>query len=326
MTEATNVPSKRVTTADVARASGVSRATVSYVLNDVPGSGISQATRDLVRETAQRLGHVPHGPARSLRLGRSMIVLALVHDYTIGYVADHLIAVLDKALAARGLVLMVHRFDEKTRPLSELWGLVAPDLIVSMGGMAVPSLPSAASPIRLVGVEGLFPHRRAGAMQIEYLHSRGHRRIGYADLDNPRVALIAAERRAGAEDARVKLGLPPLMRRDLLLGDVDAAFAAIDDWLSGPDPITAVAAHNDETAIMLVSALQAKGLRAGRELAVIGVDNIPLARVGITTVEINVDEYAEVILDQVMRAIDGQPDRPPTDRDGFMRLIVRDSA
>ena len=167
MTEVSQVPTKRVTTADVARASGFSRATVSYVLNDVPGRGISETTRDLVLETARRLGHVPHGPARSLRLGRSDIVLALVHDYAIGYVADHIIAALDRALRDRGLLLMVHRFDEKARSLSELWGLVAPDLIVSMGGMAVPELPSEASPVKLIGVQGVFPHHRAGEMQIE---------------------------------------------------------------------------------------------------------------------------------------------------------------
>lgn len=325
MTELSNAPAKRVTTADVAAASGVSRATVSYVLNDVPGRGISETTRDLVLETARRLGHVPHGPARSLRLGRSMIVLALVHDYTIGYVADHLIAELDKALRERGLVLMVHRFDEKTRPLSELWGLVAPDLIVSMGGMAVPELPSELSPVKLIGVQGLFPHQRAGEMQIEYLASKGHRRIGYAELDNPRVALISRERRGGAELVQQRLGLPELARHELGLGDVDATFAAIDEWLGGPDPVTAVAAHNDETAIMLISALRARGLEAGVDLDVIGVDNIPLARIGVTTIEINVDLYADVILDAVIGAIDGKP-AEHKHGDDFLRLVVRDSA
>jgi DNA-binding LacI/PurR family transcriptional regulator len=326
VTNVHRTPVKRVTTSDVARASGVSRATVSYVLNNVPGRGISQATRDLVLETAARLGHVPHGPARSLRLGRSMMVLALVHDYTIGYVADHLIAVLDKALDARGFVLMVHRFDDNTRSISELWGLLSPDLIVSMGGMPIPELPSAASPVRLIGVQGLFNHKRAGEMQIEYLASKGHHRIGYADLDNPRVQLIADDRLAGAEDALQRLGLPPLEKKKLALGDVDAAFAAIDDWMSGPDPVTAVATHNDETAIMLVSALRARGLEAGRDLAVIGVDNIPLARVGITTIEINVDVYGEVILEAVLRAIDGEPEHPHVDRPDMLRLVVRDSA
>ena len=69
--QAGNLPSKRkrATSADVAREAGVSRATVSYVLNNVPKRKISDETRTLVLETAARLGHVPYAPARSLRLG-----------------------------------------------------------------------------------------------------------------------------------------------------------------------------------------------------------------------------------------------------------------
>ena len=324
--EASQPTARRVTTADVARASGVSRATVSYVLNDVPGRAISAATKEIVLDTARRLGHVPHGPARSLRLGRSSIVLALVRDYTIGYIADRLIEELDRALAARGYILMVHRYDENLKPLSELWGLVAPELIVSMGGLPVPEKPSAASPVKVVGVQGIFPHRKAGEMQVEYLHSRGHRSMGYAFLDNPTVALIADDRLEGARDACARLGLAPPVVQRIDISDVDSAFAAIDAWRSAADPITGVAAHNDETALILVSALQAKGLTAGTDLAVIGVDNIPLARIGITTVEINVDGYTEAIVERVMRAVDGHAATDVAEREDFLKLVVRDSA
>src|SRR5436309_6772123 len=57
------------TSRDVAHRAGVSRATVSYVLNDVPDSRISETTRERVREAAQKLGYIPHAMARSLRIG-----------------------------------------------------------------------------------------------------------------------------------------------------------------------------------------------------------------------------------------------------------------
>jgi len=57
----------RVTITDVAAASGVSRATVSFVLRDSPGQTISAATRERVRRTARDLGYVPHAIARALR-------------------------------------------------------------------------------------------------------------------------------------------------------------------------------------------------------------------------------------------------------------------
>ena len=59
----------RVTITDVAAASGVSRATVSFVLRDSPGQSISAPTRERVRQAARDLGYVPHGIARALREG-----------------------------------------------------------------------------------------------------------------------------------------------------------------------------------------------------------------------------------------------------------------
>lgn len=67
--------SRRVTLNDVAAASGVSRATVSFVLNDDPHQTISAATRDRVKEAARTLGYVPHGVARALREGTSRVVV-----------------------------------------------------------------------------------------------------------------------------------------------------------------------------------------------------------------------------------------------------------
>ena len=63
------------TSADVARLAGVSRATVSYVLNNTDAVRISEPTRRRVREAAKELGYVPHAAARTLRAGHSRMVL-----------------------------------------------------------------------------------------------------------------------------------------------------------------------------------------------------------------------------------------------------------
>ena len=73
-----------VTSADVARESGVSRTTVSYVLNGTPGTSISDATRQRVLEAAARLGYAPSAAARTLRSGRSDLVLCLLPDWPVG--------------------------------------------------------------------------------------------------------------------------------------------------------------------------------------------------------------------------------------------------
>src|SRR5881398_3527046 len=72
--EPTTTPAA-VTSADVARLAGVSRATVSFVLNNTQAHRVSDTTRARVLAAAQQLGYVPHAAARSLRAGRSNLIL-----------------------------------------------------------------------------------------------------------------------------------------------------------------------------------------------------------------------------------------------------------
>jgi len=317
-------PGRRVTSADVARASGVSRATVSYVLNDVPGKSISEETRRVVRETADRLGHVPFGPARSLRLGRSNIVLALVRDYAIGFIADRALAALDAALAERGSVLLVHRFSDQPRPMRELWGLVSPSVVVSMAGLKIAEETFGGTTTKLVGVQGHFRQTLAGQRQVEYLHGRGHRQIGYAYPKDERVALIAKERLAGAEEQARTMGIAQPAIQTIDVRDPDSAVGALEAWARLPEPVTAIAAHNDEIALLLVDGLRKLGMEAGRDMAVIGVDNIPLARTFLTTLEIVESIYTGWIVEAVLAALDDRP-VPESDPE-FLRLIIRDTA
>src|SRR5918998_6487296 len=74
---------QRVTSADVAKAAGVSRATVSYVLNGVHDR-ISEPTRERVYDAAERLGYVPNAVASALRAGRTEIVLLAVPSWPLG--------------------------------------------------------------------------------------------------------------------------------------------------------------------------------------------------------------------------------------------------
>jgi DNA-binding LacI/PurR family transcriptional regulator len=318
-------PRKRVTSADVAKASGVSRATVSYVLNSAPGRMISESTRKLVLETAQRLGHVPYAPARTLRLGSSNIVLALVRDFAFGFVSNTVLRQLDTALAQRGYVVLAHRFDESVRPLSELWGLVSPNVVVAMGGLTLPEQEIIEeSHAKLVRIHGIVDQSRAGEMQVDYLYSKGHRRLGYAFAGNQSVQLVAVERLEGARRACRRLGLPEPAVETIDLDDPTTVYPALDAWARLDPPITAICAHNDEVGMMLSDGLTSRGLRAGTDLDVIGIDNIPLARNSLTTIEMDVDAYADAIVAAVLAAID---DRPAPENTGeLLRLIVRHSA
>ncbi len=97
----------RVTITDVAAASGVSRATVSFVLRDSPGQSISASTRERVRQAARDLGYVPHGIARALREGTSRVVVLTIDPVLDGNYARSYVAGLDAELAGHGHMLLV---------------------------------------------------------------------------------------------------------------------------------------------------------------------------------------------------------------------------
>ncbi|BCJ63632.1 LacI family DNA-binding transcriptional regulator [Polymorphospora rubra] len=315
---------RRVTSADVARAAGVSRATVSYVLNDVPHRNISQATRELVRSTAKRLGHMPYAPARALRSGRTNIVLALVPGFGIGFLFDKALDALNTALAARGYALLVHHHAEALRSMADLWGLVSPALVVATGGLTAEQRAAVEySEARLVDVDGIVSFPRIGRMQAEYLLSKGHRRLGFAMPGDPHLQVFGASRLSGVRAACAEAGLPePVVEVvDFDRADVRVAVAS---WRDRPDPVTAVCAHNDDVALVLMAGLETMGLRAGVDLDVVGVDNVPMAAIGVTTVAIDIDALAGVVVASVLAELD---DQPPPARDGeFLHLVVRRSA
>ena len=111
---------RRITSADVARLAGVSRATVSYVLNDTPRQSISADTRNRVLDAAATLGYAPSAAARALRTGRSDVVLCLLPDWPIGSEVGSLLGFVSTALAREGLTFVVHPGNREDRPISEL--------------------------------------------------------------------------------------------------------------------------------------------------------------------------------------------------------------
>ena len=90
---------KRPTSSDVAAAAGVSRATVSYVLNGADAKHrITPATRDRVLEVAARIGYEPNAVALALRAGRTEIVLVEMPNWPIGPPVAEAISTMVEAL------------------------------------------------------------------------------------------------------------------------------------------------------------------------------------------------------------------------------------
>ncbi|MEV0385015.1 LacI family DNA-binding transcriptional regulator [Nonomuraea sp. NPDC050643] len=273
------MPVKRITSSDVARAAGVSRATVSFVLNDKPGMRITEETRRRVLEAARDLDYRPHASARSLAAGRSDVVLLAIPDLPIGAGISRFVEELATALAAYGLTLVTHLAAAHGRPLPDVCAAIDASVVVGFSAFdqdTVQALRRAGADLVLPSEdEGLSPMRHVGRLQAEHLISRGHRRLGYALPGHPAFAPMAGERLQGAADACVEAGLEPPVTLTVLL-EVDSATRAITGWRE--QAVTGVCAFNDETAVALLAGLHEHGLAVPAGMAVIGADDIPTAR------------------------------------------------
>ncbi|WP_328827165.1 MULTISPECIES: LacI family DNA-binding transcriptional regulator [unclassified Streptomyces] len=276
--------SRRVTLNDVAAASGVSRATVSFVLNDDPNQTISAATRDRVKEAARELGYVPHGIARALREGSSRIVVlnidwGLEGNYSRSYVRG-----LDDELAAHDHVLLVRHGHSAPQSTQQVLDTIAPRAVLRFAEAYL----SGHEPDEEDWKSGFAAH---AALQIRYLADRGHTRIAMAlpGDDTPLTELRQRFARATTD----RLGLPPLTPF-VVPRPRDAGTAAVRAFLAAHDEVTAIAAFDDDIALRTVTALQAVGVSVPSDVAVIGYDDTEygaLVTPALTTVHIDAEGH-----------------------------------
>jgi DNA-binding LacI/PurR family transcriptional regulator len=178
--------------------------------------------------------------------------------------------------------------------------------------------------IRLVSVPELVENRRVGEMQVEYLLSRGHRRLGYAYPTDPNVALIAKERLQGTFEACRRFGLEPPSVVEVELRDASTVASALEEWLRCAVPPTAICAHNDDIATMLSLAMASRQLVLGRDLAVVGVDDIPSSALAITTVRIDTQLISANVVELTLAALERREARV---HDGStLQIVARASA
>jgi LacI family transcriptional regulator len=282
---------RRPKSEDVAALAGVSRTTVSFVLNDRPGAQISPATRERVLAAAASLGYQPHAAARGLAAGRTHTFGLVLRQSPEQVAEDALLAETVRGLAAAartaGYRVLVEPLDLRDGGYAALIrsrgtdGLVVSgprvddDELASLARGGAPivvqgSLPGADLPS--VDVDNVAASRAA----VEHLISLGHRAIGCI-TNAPFHYAAARERRDGYRQALQAAGLAV---------DDDLVEEANFDAASGRRAmarlldrchVTAVFAASDVVAFGAMAAAREAGLRVPANLSIVGFDDIPLA-------------------------------------------------
>jgi DNA-binding LacI/PurR family transcriptional regulator len=295
-----------VTSADVAAEAGVSRATVSYVLNGVNGR-ISEQTRARVHDAAERLGYVPNAMASALRAGRTEVVLLALPSWPLGPAVAEWVTAGVTEFERLGYTPLVHFQQRDVSGLARACDRVRPVALVAPAEELPPERVRAlrengTRAVLAIGPEPLehvttFLVNQAlvGEVAVQHLLERGHTEIVAVMPSEPEFEAIGAERLKGAqavEGAHVRG-----VRARCDAGELARALAGAE--------ATALYAFNDDFALAAIEAL------AGRPMAVIGTDDSAAARrTNLTSVRLGDPAHWRTIVARLHAAIEGAHDEP----------------
>jgi LacI family transcriptional regulator len=312
---------------DVARAAGVSVATVSRVINE--SGPVNELTRSRVLEVMNTLAFTPSQAARRLSLGRTLTVSVVVSFLTRPQAAERLRGV-DAVLSESEFDLVVYNVEsteKRDKYLRELPHANRTDglLLISLppGPEAIHSLVSAAIPVVVIDVhsaalEGLprvvGDDVAGGELAAHHLLDLGHRRFAFVgdQFDDPFGFTSGRDRFTGFERALGDRGvaLPP---NHVALGGHSRyeARELAHRLLTGPEPPTAIFAASDTQALGVLSAARELSLDVPGDVSVVGYDDIEAADyVGLTTVRQQLSESGRAGAELLLNEIEGPSGGP----------------
>ncbi len=292
MTTMINREVKRVSASDVARLAGVSRTTVSFVLNNSPGKKISERTRQRVLQAAKELGYQPNEHARDL---------ARIRHYSIGVFVCHSQSLFSDAYIPKvieGVAQTLNRYRHRLilQPLKidqfnyldiaesdELNGVIFINIHDNDNGF--PELLDRGFPFVVIGtindsriVQVDIDNLNSAKEAVQYLISLGHRKIGM--ISHASTLFYAARARIeGYKEALREAGYS-VDERLIKKGDFseESGYGAMAELLEENSDITAIFAGNDVIAYGAIKAIRDRGMKIPDDISIVGFDDDYLSR------------------------------------------------
>ena len=315
----------------MAKAAGVSRTTVSFVLNGVQNQGISAATRAKVLAVAKEMGYQPNAAARSLVSGSTgtvALVIPKASHLAVDAFLAQLVATLNEACHQQGLKLLIESTDEEGREPGGFMKLVhqrrIDGLIMAnprttehahldrIQAAGIPLVVLTSRPSELPHLFTVLSDTSASARTaVQHLIGLGHRDIVFVSFAPPEFESVH-ERELGWREALRQAGLSV---NELLLAYADisaqSGYEATQRLLAQGPPFTALFAGNDTIAIGALRALKEAGLRVPQDVSVMGYDDIPIAAFAdppLTTMRSDPVGQAQAALKLLLAQFKGAPE------------------
>ncbi|MGW0122617.1 LacI family DNA-binding transcriptional regulator [Streptomyces sp. NPDC003327] len=309
----------RPTSRDVARAAGVSQATVSLVLGDKWRGRVSERTALAVREAAAGLGYRPNLAARNLRLGRTRTALLVVPALTNEFFARVYTGAATVA-ARHGFGVVLYPSPDGVGPARDpfasaraaLDGVIASsmasDALKAFRGTDLPLVMLDSDPADPAAAHVNLDVADGMRQVVRHLLDLGHRR--FVHLASAVPSWTFDVRAAALADALAGVSVRTV-RAPL---DVHGAMAATERAFTGDEPRpTAVVCDDDILAAGACKALRRLGLRVPEDVSVTGFDDLALATAvepELTTVGLPAERIGERGMEALLAVLAGEPPRP----------------
>lgn len=335
-------PGRAPTINDIARIAGVSKKTVSRVINQSPF--VKADTREKVEAVIAELGFSPDPQARGLAFRRSFLIGMIYDNPSPNYIVNMQQGVLD-GVRGSGLELVVHPCDR-----------TAPDFMTNVRGFAVrqklfgavlpPSVSEDEGVVRMLAEVGC-PYVRIASVSLDtpehmvvtndhlgaaeaarHLVELGHRRI--AMITGPELFRSTHERGRGFARGLAESGVS--LAPDMVVAGAytfESGVGAARALLGRADRPTAIFTGNDEMALGVYQAARDAGLDIPADLSVVGFDDVPMAsRVwpNLTTVRLPIRDMGRMAAEKLLarsRGLDPAKLEQPEVRPA---LVDRDSS
>ncbi len=303
---------RRPTLADVARVSGMSKTAVSLILNDRPGSRLSEEAAQRVRAAAAQLGYKPNPAAQSLRLGKTRTIGFISDEVTVTRYASGMIRGILGAAKERDHTVLIAETSHDMQQMAEAFDAMidrhVDGVIVGLMAARMVDVPSPPHGVPLVIVNGRTPNdmpsvlpdeHTAGRAMASVLVEAGHRRIGIIGdlpdtINDPRNSVSIGLRFGGIDEVLQDAGISPI-RAAVEAWHPSIGYRETRAMLAAHPDVTAILAGNDNVAFGVYQALGEMGLRIPDDISVVSFDDEELAeylRPGLTTARLPYEEMA----------------------------------
>lgn len=301
---------------------GLCPATVSVVLNNVPGRSIPNETRERIHAAARKFNYQPSLLARSLRKQRTFTVGVLVPELSDGYHTQVMSGIGDHLMREGYFYFSAHH---RHKPdLVEEY----PRLLMGRGAEGIIAIDTAlkhelnlpvvavAGHKRIPGVTNVFlDHSRAAELSLRHLHQLGHRHIAFmrgqpfsSDSDNRWRSIVAVAKELNLE---IRQELTVQLERDLTSPEL--GYPVVQQLLQQHLRFTAIVSFNDIAAIGAIRALRDVNLRVPEDVSVVGFDDINAAAYHtprLTTIRQPLHDMGETAARILLQRMQGFEDYP----------------